>query len=118
VLILNNPHSGISLKLVDRVLVKVFIKPENEELFRTRSSGLLIPNADLASNKAFNFGKIVQLPHMLSEEKYHELALDLKKDMTVFFSASKSYNYIEHEDGETFKLLMIPLYDIDAYYEA
>lgn len=110
-------HEGETrnINLIDRVVVKVFIK-NDEEMFRQRESGILVMNQDAGSNKAFNFGKLVELPFMLTEDKYLALAKALRKDMTIFFSASKSYNYIAHGETEEFKLLMIPLYDIDAFY--
>ena len=101
--------------LIDRVLVKVFLKEGDNDLFTERNSGLYIPNQN-AKEKAFNFGKIAELPYMVTEERYLELAKRLAKGITIFFSASKSYNYIQSGDEDEFKLLMIPLYDIDAFH--
>lgn len=105
------------LKLIDRILVRVYLKSADNELFNERESGIYVPNPD-SSERAFNFGKLLALPYAITEDKYEELARNLKINMTVFFSASKSYNYIELESqSENHKHLMIPLYDIDAYYD-
>lgn len=102
-----------SVNLVDRVLISVLVKSEGDG-FKETDAGLWTPTED-PKTKAFNFGKIVRLPSLLTEDAYQELLNNLDIGMTVFFQANKSYNFIPHKREDDYKLLMIPLYDIDAF---
>lgn len=102
-----------NLRLIDSILVEVTVKKQ-EDLYEERESGILTPTED-PSKKGFNFGKILVKPSVVTEEKYRDLANMCRQNDVAFFSASKSYNYIPQND-DAVKLLIIPLYDIDALF--
>lgn len=103
--------SGHAVKLIDRVLVEVKVKPENNDMYSETPAGLLIRNEE--ANKAVNFGKVLAVAHHVSDERSQDLAPLIGVGDVVFFSSNKSYNFIPQSD-DSVKLLMVPLWDVDA----
>lgn len=107
---------NLKIQLINNVLVEVKVRPENNESYRETDSGLYLPNEE-SKTRAFNFGKVLAKPAFVTDEKYQNISLSVGVDDIVFFSASKSYNYMPQGDDDI-KLLMIPLWDIDAIYSS